>query len=692
MYYKSGINNAGGKDVLPLTSEDIGAYKKHKYTQPMPGAKKEDVLQWVKSLLNESYYYKKYMHTRWYQSALDYYIQPSFDDKAMVGANPGLNVGQDTDTIVPPLVKKFVDLFAFWQVKEIYKVDPFVQFVSYAIDNPELKTAQKLLERKYQGDMEKFGARERACDAFVDLALYGNAVLKAEFTQERILVECCNELNVEYAGDEEEGSYLEQLMTADEEVSEQDELVTVTAGDPQLQFNIVDQYAEFSPVFLGHHFMDPFAPGRDWRRAGYMADIQWMSAEDIFDKFKEVRGFQEQFHSLVRAAGSMENNIAEMPWGIGSDPFCKSWFHFIDDNRGPGITVEGRKLYPVTFMFTPKTETVVISDSFVVYHKAHNAAVAKSGMSWHPYIMLKWPGTSNSTYGLGLGHFLRNLQQEQIIIASQRMQMLDILPNVYMEYVEGQVLPEYIESIKNIIAVPVEQMGSIRVTTPAAGAEMAFLNAEDRNFARARTYAGIPEMLEGTSKTHLGAIDKRMDASQVQFDVILERTRDAFKVLHNKMHLMSMAYLEGDLPVYGSISNQGDELAGVLTQDQLDILRNATETVMQLNAGYDVQADMFKALGNLFNTALAQQIVGQLPPDNQFKVFSEMMGMLPGLESLSPLFDPTMFPPPAPPSAAPGQLPPEQGMGGGAPIPPEIPQGGGMPPQAPPQAMPPGMI
>jgi hypothetical protein len=654
-YYKSGINDFGEKDILVQTQEDIKKYEKYPgITQPMPGSNKDKIIEWAKSLVLEAYDYKKPWHDAWSQANQAYYTSVSNKDRQNNSTNPGVDQSQDSSILVPAVIKRFSDLVAFWLCKEIYKAEPFVQFTSYST-NDAVKKAQRLLERKYQGDAEKYGAREKASDGFIDLALLGNAVFKAKFHQERLLVEELDGGSVEEK--DETDLMFAEYNEPDENVISTDEF-DMDLGEPTLKFSIIDQYAEFAPIYLGNFFIDPFAPGKDWRKASYMADVEYVSTEELFERFGEVKGFKSQFESNKMNSNANEMiSYAAVPFGLGSDDFTKSFTANV--MQSASAINPGRAINSVLNLYTKYTETVIVNDNILVYHKVRDSKIRKAGA--FPYVLIKLPTTSNSLFSTGLGHLLRGIQEECTLLASQRLKMLDRLMTVFVEVVEGSVEPEDIMTIQDMTFIKVQQAGGIQFKTPPGNMEQMYLGPEARNMDRAREYAGLPGMIDSSdTKSHLGAVSQRMEASQVQLQVLLDRTRDEFKRLHMMMHIFSMAYLSGDQPLEGStMIAEKDSTANVLTEEDLALLRLQPELAVQLNAGVNIGADKFKSLSALLNTSVAQGVFSTMLPEKQAGIFGQMMDLL-DVDEFKHWFSPENMKPPAPP-AIPGMMPPGAG-------------------------------
>jgi hypothetical protein len=250
------------------------------------------------------------------------------------------------------------------------------------------------------------------------------------------------------------------------------------------------------------------------------------------------------------------------------------------------------------------------------------------------------------------------------------------------------------KSVDGITFLEVSQPGAVQEMAPNPALMNAFLDAETRNFERAREYVNVPGMIDSSNtKTHLGAVSQRMEASQVQFDAILESVRSNFKNLYHKIHVLNKAYLDGDIDIHGSTNLFNKQYVdNVLTADMLKILSTQPELSIELNIGVDMNADKLKSFSALMNTPLVAQILQQiqqqgiLPPDKQLQVLG-MLFDLGGLTDFRSVFnlDGTPLPPPPP------MTPP--GMGGSPGAPPQV--GGEMPPEAAmggQPSMPPGMM
>lgn len=672
--YITDKDDFGQKVIRPITSKDLKKkeFKKSKFSQPMPNDNKEDILRWAIGLVEESYDYKKDYHDRWYNHILDYYQQPSIDASERAGQNNQVDPDQDTEIMVPALIKRYVDLGANWIVRETYKSEPFMQFTSYS-ETPEARKAQKLYERKLQGDTEYFGARQRSTEIGIDLFLFGNAIAKTQFTQDRLLVMEIPDLELVDADDEyDPGSFDLDAMSEPEPMVVQDK--------PYPVFQVIDQYSEFKPIFLGHFIIDPLPPDKDWRKATYMGDFEYVSSEELVERYGNITGFTSKLDTIKESTG-----LNTVP-GLGNtDDFLESWCKFRSKKFSDREAGEGRKIHSVLHLYTKYTETCIVDGQIVVYHRYRPKSVAKAGA--FPYVLFKMPTASGQLFSTGFGHILRTLQLEQIILASKRLQGIEDINKTYYEVVQGSVDEDMVQNIGGLDMIFVEQPGAIREVAPNQGAVDAFLNAESRNFERAREYAGIPGLLDSSNtKTHLGAVSQRMEASQVQFDVILETCRDCFKEIFQKMHIFNMAYLEGSVPVKGSTTAfDNDYNDNVLSEEELMLLAAEPDLAIKLNLGIDVGADKLKNFAAVINTqpvgTTLQMLIqsGAIGPDK----LMELMGMvfsLGGLSEFSRIFevDPNKLMPQGQPGQPEGvPQPPQQGGPQGQPA------QGGMPPQMP---------
>lgn len=635
-YYISDKNDFGKKEIRPIKNSDLKKYKRNKYSQPMPGDSPDKIIDWVSGLLRESYDYKKQFHHKWFENALDYYQLPSFDDAQRGGRNPDVDVDQDTEIMVPALIKRYVNLGAFWLSQEIFKSEPFMQFTSYS-QEPEVKKAQKLYERKLQGDAETYSARAKATEIGIDLFLYGNAVAKVDFTQERMITLTPPEIDIEF--NEGFGDDPDQYLLSDYD-EEQRDAFEINVEDPEPMLHIIDQYSEFRPIFLGHFFIDPVAPRRDWRKATYMGDVEYVSAEEIMERYGHITGFASKFESLEGNEGFSINNI---PMIGATDSFLKSYCNINSDTRASSSS-DKREIHSVIHFYTKYTETCIIDGKIVVYHKYRSNNVKNAGP--FPYIMFRMPTASGTLYSVGYGHILRTLQLEQIILASKRLQTVEDMNTPLIQYLSGTVDEDKIKHMQGMKFIEVEQPGAISEFVPNHGSIDYFLNAESRNFERAREYAGIPGILDSSNtKTHLGAVSQRMEASQVQFNVILDTVRDGFKEIFQKIHSFNMAYLEGDVPIKGSTGPfNKDYDDNVLTEQELMILANEPELAIQLNLGRDIGDEKIKAFAAVVNTQPVAGILQQLQTSGALSLEKQMelLGILfnySGLNEFTHIFE-----------------------------------------------------
>lgn len=675
--YISESDNFDQKVIRPVTSKDLEGkkFKKSSFSQPMPRDNESKIVSWALDLVRESYDYKKELHERWHKNLLDYYQVPTIDSSQRAGQNNQVDEAQDTEIMVPALIKRYVDLGANWIVRETYKSEPFMQFTSYA-ESSNTRKAQKLYERKIQGDTEYFGARQRSTELGIDLFLYGNAVAKTQFTQDRLLAMEIPEL--EFNMDDEE-EYDPLALDFDDE--EDSRAFDVKMDKPYPSFQVIDQYSEFKPVFLGHFFIDPIPPDKDWRKAGYMGDFEFVTAEELVERYGAIPGFTAKLEANPAPEESCLNQVP----GIGSsDSFLRSWSSMNDDYGSDGAN-KSRSLHSVLHLYTKYTETCIVDGSIVVYHRYRAKEVAKAGA--FPYILFKMPTASGQLFSSGFGHILRTLQLEQIILASKRLKGIEDINRTYYEYVEGSVDDDIVRNIGGVDVLCVTQPGAVREIAPNHGAVDMFLNAESRNFERAREYAGIPGILDSSNtKTHLGAVSQRMEASQVQFDVILETVRDGFKELFQKMHVYNMAFLQGSVPIKGSTTAFDTEYNdNILSEEELMLLSTEPDLGIKLNLGVDVGAEKLKGFAAVMNTQPAGMILqmliqqGTLSQEKLLELGAQMFS-LGGLSEFAKIFevDPNQM---AMMQQQQAQAQQPQGMPGqGAPQPP---QQGNMPPQMP---------
>lgn len=645
----------GKKEIRPIKSEDLKEFKKNSFSQPLPNDTDEKVLSWAKGLIEESFNYTKGYHNKWDGNMLDYYTCASLDAAERAGRNPGVDESQDSDIMVPALIKRYVDLGALWLSREIFKVEPFMQYTNYEMDE-HVRKIQKLYERKIQGDTETFGAREKATSIGIDLFLYGNAVMKAQFHQERVVCMEIPEVEINLSDEED----LFQTINLDDD---EDPLagIEVNIGSPYPVYSIVDQYAEFKPIFLGHFIIDPTPPGRDWRRSRFMGDVEFLSAEELMERFGEIKGFEKK----LRMSSEKDVSISSMPLIGESSPFLDHWCTYYDQGRSVSSLKE-RERHSVVYLHTKYTETCIVDNSIVVYHRYRNKNIVKAGA--FPYQIIKMPNPTGGLFSTGFGHTLETLQLEQIVLASKRLQTVEEMHKHIVTYIGGAVDKSKIQNIDNLTLIEMDQPGAIQEMVPNHQAMAGYLDAEARNFQRAEQYAGIPSILDSSNtKTHLGGISQRMEAAQVQFDVILDNARDAYKEIFQKMHVYNMAYLEGEIPIKGStgaFNKEADD--NILDASELAVLANQPELSLQLNLGMDIGAEKLQALAAVQNTQFMGMLMNQwissgtLPP-KQLQLLG-MMFELGGITEFRPVFEPD---PNAPMPSVPGMGQP--GMQEGAP-------------------------
>jgi hypothetical protein len=310
------------------------------------------------------------------------------------------------------------------------------------------------------------------------------------------------------------------------------------------------------------------------------------------------------------------------------------------------------------------------------------------------------PSTSNSTWGIGLGFWLRQLQQEQTQLASMRLQYLSLMYKPYIEVPFGTGVEAgqiYNGPAFNVLEVKVP--GQINFKMPTPGSENIFQPAEQSNIERTRFYASQPAMIDGsTDKTHLTGASQRIEAGQIPFNVTLSIVRDGVNDLYNMIHELNLAYLEGDLPVNGSSElNNPQTMANIITQEQLDLLRESRNS-LQLFAGQNLAADKLELIPQLSQAPLVAESLQALAPANRLAIVGEIFDAA-GLNNISKIINADieekakqsqMGPPPQPGIGPQGTLigdPQGGAQQGAAPqgLPPEImqmmQQQGGQPPQ-----------
>lgn len=601
-------NQFGKKEVQIESSDQTKPYKKRDRMQPLPGASNSEIVEWAKSLVYEAYVAKRDWHAIWVQQQYDYYCKPTYRNELEVGKDPNKG-NRDTDVFIPPLIRRLVDLTACWLTRQIFRATPFIQFTNYKIEDKELASIQKLYERKLEGDSQKYRAREKSKQIFTDLALYGNAVIKADFSQERVLVDRAQlEVKTYNPLAPSEDDLFDTIDGYDDTESDNIDDFEVKTTNVKPYFEVIDQYAMFNPIYLANFFIDPAPRYGDWQNAAYMGDISYVNEEELYDMFGNTPSFKNGFLTTMGGYTS-----TRLPFGIGLDPFIAAQFP-----RGALLgrvnnAQWGRRIHSILYLETTKTQTCIIDETIVAFHKLRDPKVKKLGV-WS-YELLRFPVTTGGLWGVGYGSILKYLQKEQRYLASKRLQFLEKMHKPFIEVLDETVDESRIKEMKDCIMIRTTQPGGINFRLPPAGAEELYLNSEARNMVRAREYAGIPSMLDGSSdKTHMTGVPQRLEAAQVQFDVLLDIARDSFKSMYQKIHVLNMAYLDGDLPIYGSVgSAERNNAANSLLQSQLAKLQ-ASDTVMELNAGVDVNSEKLKELAQLINTAAVQEMIQGLSP------------------------------------------------------------------------------
>lgn len=690
-------NQFGKKEVQIESADDTKPYKKRERMQPFPGDSDENIIGWARSLVYESYVAKRDWHSIWVQQQYDYYCKATYRTELEVGREPNKG-NRDTDVFIPPLIRRLVDLTACWLTRQIFRAEPFVQFTNYKLEDKELAETQKLYERKLQGDAQKYRAREKSKQVFTDMALYGNAVIKAEFNQERVLVSR-GEVEVETtnplaASKDDLFSSVGGFDTEDALPDESDFNVKIKNLKPY--YEVIDQYAMYNPIYLANFIIDPAPRYGDWRNAAYMGDISYVNEEELYDMFGSVPNFKQKFKNSMGGYTS-----TRLPFGIGLDPFVAAQFPRaallgrVNDGQW------GRRMHSVLYLETSKTQTCIVDECIVVYHKFREAKVKKLG-TWS-YELLRFPVTTGGLWGVGFGSILKHLQKEQRYLASKRLQFLEKMHKPFIEVLDETVDESKIKELKDCIMIRTTQPGGINFRMPPAGAEELYLNSEARNIVRSREYAGIPAMLDGSSdKTHMSGVPQRLEAAQIQFDVLLDIARDCFKSLYQKIHVLNMAYLDGDLPIYGSAGvAEKASASNSLMQEALEKLKSS-DLVLELNAGVNVNEDKLKEIAQLLNTAPVAEALQQLGPIYKQIFIGQLLDMS-GNSEFKRIFElnaqdmmQQQMNQPAPPPME-GGLPPEQGGGEMPPIspqgaPPPMPQGAAPAPPAMPTNLPPNML
>jgi hypothetical protein len=326
-------------------------------------------------------------------------------------------------------------------------------------------------------------------------------------------------------------------------------------------------------------------------------------------------------------------------------------------------------------MYTKKTETCILDDKIVVYHRYHPYETVQAAP--YPYVIIKYPSTSNALYPSGLAHIIRHLQIEQIIQADERMKYIKRISMPFYLAVKDQiddVNQLELLSVDGGYEIPVlfvNNLAAMKEIVPSQVSEKIFLESESLNVQRAREALGIPDIIDSSNtKSHVSGVPQRMQAAQTQLDVILERCKDSMKLLFQKMHIYTMAYMSGDVYVEGSSSLIKNKNSGTLTQEDIDLLKSQKDLIVQLTAGDNINADKIEQLVKLQNTPVAAQTLQLLGPEAALDLQS-LLYYYSGVTEASEIFDKAKSKledqannPPAP---MPGQPP----MPPGAPMPPQ---------------------
>jgi hypothetical protein len=582
-------DNFERKQVLPDTAAS-SLYKNNKNLglQPLPGADDLDIINWVESLINESYTDKSSIHGVWWRQLLSYLTLGSTSDDVRLGLDVAEPAGDKNDTIFrPPLLKTRGDFAADWLSHQITKPEPFVQFQNYDLSNTELTEAQRLYERFLMQASRKSNTRQKLNEAFKALNLWGNCVLKCNFNQERMLTESVN------------------IVTEEFDPEDPDAEPSISIDNPHIVDEILDQYADFDHIFLGNYFCDPRPKNGDKNNTTFRGHIERMSREELWDKFGTI----PKVAAKLKSIGNNSNETSSFAVARMADAFVNSQY-LASEVVGSGANGKhtSREMYSVVYMETRKTETCIINGDIVVYHKIRESKIKRRGA--FSYVHLSLPNTGNSLWGVGLGWFLRQLQHETNILASMRMQFLNMFFKPYIEINEASgVDPVEIISNAKFNTIVTKQPGTIQWRLPPTGSENIFQNTEQANISRTRFYASQPDTIDGSSdKTHQTAMGAKMEAGQIPFNVMLSIVRDGVNTLYSKIHETNLAYLQGDLEVtHAGGIDEPSTMASVMTDEHLDLLRENRNSI-QLYAGKDLSEDKLTAL----NQNLQNPLIGEL--------------------------------------------------------------------------------
>lgn len=569
------------------------------YGQPMVDANEEEIVDWAKRLMEESYNSKLNYHFLWYNQLLTYCSLGTVQNDVKLGhdpASPSVNV---EDTVFrPPLLKRSVDSTADWLIHQIMKPTRWLDFSNYDLSNVKLTEAQRVYVRKMLQDAQRYNAKQRGKEAFTDLALFGNAIIKCDFEQERMLTE-------------------EMEITVDElDLEDPTAKPFYTLKNPIIVDEILDQYGCFKNIFLGNYFCDPNPKNGDKKNVEYAGHFEYMSNEELWDTFGSIPKIRTRLESTNRKT----ENAAYM------DNFVKSQFtnNFNGLSHNTTSRLPTRQTNKITYLETRKTETCIINDEIVVYHKIRDAKLKRKG--WNSYIHLSIPSTTGGLWGVGYGWTLRQLQQEQNMLASMRLQFLDVFYKPFFEVTaESGVDAIDIQSMPKFNVLRSKVPGQLQFRTPPAGSDTIFQNAEQANINRTRYYAAQPDIFDGSAdKTHQTGMAQKMEAAQVPFNNLLAQIRDDFNVLFGKIHETNLALLQGGVDVHVSdIIDDPETSASTLTEEHLQILRE-NRNVMQIFAGKDLSEDKMNSLNQLLQLPLISELLQPVTPGTKAIIGGEL--------------------------------------------------------------------
>jgi hypothetical protein len=687
-YFESIKQDGDKKKTTSLVRpDDVKEYKpliKNK-VQPLPGAEDCDVLEYIESICKESLRNMQPMHQVWNECASFYHVTPPDFLYASMNDPQQDDATQDRPSC-PALIRRFTDQLASFMTRQLFTVEPLVQFTRIS-DDTELRRIQNSYVNYIHASFQKFGAKHKFKQAAVDLFLYGNMVLKADFHQERVMCEEPESVEVELNENVEDESKDPTNENFGKDISSED-FINIKVGKNVPKYLVTDQYAEFYPVFLGNFIIDPSPSRNDWKKAAYMGDWEHISTEELLDRYGEIDKVKKYVESgdFDKQDGRISPLVA--PFAATSSSFITNFA-----SRSFNTDADSRNCHRVLHIYTRKTYTCIIDDVCVAIHRYHDRKTSSTGP--YPYILCNYNSCSNTLFSIGIGTILRHIQLEQIFYASERFKHAKTVSTPILGVTEGSVDMDSIQRItvggnyeipviviKGSVASAAIQQIKIGSDNPSI-----FLDSERLNVERARDDIGVPAVLDASNiKSHTSGIPQQIQAAQSNLDTLLDELRENLKFLFQKMHLMSLANLKGKIvvqPAPGKANVNKD--IDSLDEEDLAKLATSENLTLQLTAGEPINDDKVKHLIEFFNTKVGDKAVSILDPAS----FATLLGMVMTAMGIND-FD-NIFSPEAVQDALAKAAKENEEAQAAQQIPGVPPQGEGMLPEGMPQPLPPGV-